>query len=120
MLSAWYDWRILLSICSLLICIVTISSPSPRPALWTAGRNAPGSFALFGANAWVHHSVFHLDDPRKATFAQNFVASIAGGVASITVAAPLDTIKVRAAYTTQAIRRWTCMCVGICVNVGAC
>ncbi|KAE9409018.1 hypothetical protein BT96DRAFT_985339 [Gymnopus androsaceus JB14] len=40
-------------------------------------RNAPGSFALF------------------ATWTQNFIASIVGAVASITVAAPLDTVKTR-------------------------
>jgi hypothetical protein len=34
-------------------------------------------------------------DYHKATWGQNFVASIAGAVASITVAAPLDTIKTR-------------------------
>ncbi|WVN85652.1 uncharacterized protein L203_100801 [Cryptococcus depauperatus CBS 7841] len=39
---------------------------------WTMARNAPGSFALF-----------------------DFVASIAGAVASITVAAPLDVVKTR-------------------------
>ena len=39
--------------------------------------------------------LFGLDDYHKATWSQNFVASIAGAVASITVAAPLDTIKTR-------------------------
>lgn len=34
-------------------------------------------------------------DYHKATWTQNFIASIAGAVASITVAAPLDTIKTR-------------------------
>jgi hypothetical protein len=34
-------------------------------------------------------------DYSKATWGQNFVASIAGAVASITVAAPLDTVKTR-------------------------
>lgn len=34
-------------------------------------------------------------DYSKATWTQNFIASIAGAVASITVAAPLDTIKTR-------------------------
>lgn len=34
-------------------------------------------------------------DYHKATWGQNFVASIAGAVASITVAAPLDVIKTR-------------------------
>jgi len=34
-------------------------------------------------------------DFHKATWTQNFIASIAGAVASITIAAPLDTIKTR-------------------------
>jgi hypothetical protein len=34
-------------------------------------------------------------DYHQATWGQNFVASIAGAVASITVAAPLDTVKTR-------------------------
>ena len=36
-----------------------------------------------------------MSDYRKATWTQNFIASVAGAVASITVAAPLDTIKTR-------------------------
>ena len=36
-----------------------------------------------------------MKDYSKATWTQNFIASIAGAVASITVAAPLDTIKTR-------------------------
>ena len=38
---------------------------------------------------------FNLQDYSQATFAQNFVASIGGAVASITVAAPLDVVKTR-------------------------
>ncbi|KAG9064392.1 Mitochondrial GTP/GDP carrier protein 1 [Linnemannia hyalina] len=66
-----------------------------RGALWTAGRNAPGSFALFGGSAFVKEWVFGLEDYNKATFFQNFCASIGGSVASITVAAPLDVVKTR-------------------------
>ncbi|KAI0056702.1 mitochondrial carrier [Artomyces pyxidatus] len=62
---------------------------------WTMARNAPGSFALFGASAVTKDYVLGISDYSKATWAQNFVASIAGAVASITVAAPLDTIKTR-------------------------
>ncbi|EPS97208.1 hypothetical protein FOMPIDRAFT_1025127 [Fomitopsis schrenkii] len=62
---------------------------------WTMARNAPGSFALFGASAVTKDYMFGIQDYRKATWGQNFVASIAGAVASITVAAPLDTIKTR-------------------------
>mmetsp|Transcript_14370 Transcript_14370/g.17753 ORF Transcript_14370/g.17753 Transcript_14370/m.17753 type:complete len:313 (+) Transcript_14370:382-1320(+) len=66
-----------------------------RGATWTAARNAPGSFALFGGSAFIHHSVFGLDKTTDATFLQNFAASISGAIASITVAAPLDVIKTR-------------------------
>lgn len=66
-----------------------------RGAGWTAARNAPGSFALFGANAFVKSKVFGLENFNDASFGQTFVASIAGGVASITVASPLDVIKTR-------------------------
>lgn len=66
-----------------------------RGALWTAARNAPGSFALFGGSAAVKEWVFGLEDYSKATFFQNFCASIGGSVASITVAAPLDVVKTR-------------------------
>ncbi|KAH8554120.1 mitochondrial carrier domain-containing protein [Umbelopsis sp. PMI_123] len=66
-----------------------------RGAGWTAARNAPGSFALFGGSAVVKEHIFHLNDYNKATFFQNFCASIGGAVASITVAAPLDVVKTR-------------------------
>lgn len=66
-----------------------------RGAGWTAARNAPGSFALFGASAFVKGRVFGLENFNEATFAQTFVASAVGGVASITVASPLDVIKTR-------------------------
>lgn len=36
-----------------------------------------------------------MQDYSKATWTQNFFASIAGAVASITVAAPLDVVKTR-------------------------
>ncbi|KAI9483931.1 MAG: mitochondrial carrier domain-containing protein [Benjaminiella poitrasii] len=66
-----------------------------RGAGWTAARNAPGSFALFGGSAVVKEYVFSLKDYNQATFFQNFCASIGGAVASITVAAPLDVVKTR-------------------------
>ncbi|THH13828.1 hypothetical protein EW146_g6431 [Bondarzewia mesenterica] len=62
---------------------------------WTMARNAPGSFALFGASSVTKDYILGVSDFSKATWAQNFVASIAGAVASITVAAPLDVIKTR-------------------------
>lgn len=66
-----------------------------RGAGWTVARNAPGSFALFGASAFVKGHVFGLENFNDATFMQTFAASAAGGLASITVASPLDVIKTR-------------------------
>jgi len=62
---------------------------------WTMARNAPGSFALFGASAVTKEYVLGLTDYSKATWGQNFIASVAGAFASITVAAPLDVVKTR-------------------------
>lgn len=39
--------------------------------------------------------VLGVTDYSKATWTQNFIASIAGAVTSITVAAPLDVVKTR-------------------------
>ncbi|KAF2146074.1 uncharacterized protein K452DRAFT_242589 [Aplosporella prunicola CBS 121167] len=62
---------------------------------WTAARNAPGSFALFGGSAFAKEYIYKLTDYNKATWGQNFVASIAGASASLIVSAPLDVIKTR-------------------------
>lgn len=62
---------------------------------WTAARNAPGSFALFGGSAFAKEFLFKLEDYNKASWFQNFVASIAGASASLVVSAPLDVIKTR-------------------------
>ncbi|KAJ2907139.1 hypothetical protein MKZ38_007654 [Zalerion maritima] len=62
---------------------------------WTAARNAPGSFALFGGSAFAKEYIFHLQDYNKASWFQNFIASIAGASASLVVSAPLDVIKTR-------------------------
>ncbi|RLN90195.1 hypothetical protein BBJ28_00001862, partial [Nothophytophthora sp. Chile5] len=71
-----------------------------RGAGWTAARNAPGSFALFGGSAFAKEYFFQLEDFNSATFFQNFVASISGASASIIgtfplLAQPLDVIKTR-------------------------
>ncbi|RMZ91175.1 hypothetical protein DV736_g1571, partial [Chaetothyriales sp. CBS 134916] len=66
-----------------------------RGAGWTAARNAPGSFALFGGSAWAKEKLFKLEDYNKATWGQNFVASVVGASASLIVSAPLDVIKTR-------------------------
>merc|ERR1712230_144830 len=65
-----------------------------RGASWTVARNAPGSFALFGGSAVVKEYVFHTDY-RTVSWYQNFVALVAGAVASISVSQPLDVIKTR-------------------------
>jgi len=65
-----------------------------RGAGWTAARNAPGSFSLFGAAALAKRAM-GLRDGERVGFLQQVVASIAGSVASITVAAPMDVVKTR-------------------------
>jgi hypothetical protein len=62
---------------------------------WTAARNAPGSFALFGGSAACKEYIFQLKEYSDATFLQDAIASVVGAIASITVAAPLDVIKTR-------------------------
>lgn len=62
---------------------------------WTAARNAPGSFALFGGNAFAKEYILHLEDYNSATWTQNFISSIVGASASLIVSAPLDVIKTR-------------------------
>jgi hypothetical protein len=66
-----------------------------RGAGWTAARNAPGSFALFGGSAAAKQYFYKLEDYNSASWLQNFVASIAGASASLLVSAPLDVIKTR-------------------------
>ncbi|KAK2871708.1 hypothetical protein FQN49_002916 [Arthroderma sp. PD_2] len=66
-----------------------------RGAGWTAARNAPGSFALFGGSAFTKEYLYGLTDYNSASWLQNFVASIAGASASLIVSAPLDVIKTR-------------------------
>ncbi|KAJ5272840.1 high copy suppressor of abf2 [Penicillium angulare] len=66
-----------------------------RGAGWTAARNAPGSFALFGGSAFAKEYIYGLTDYNKASWGQNFVASVVGASASLVVSAPLDVIKTR-------------------------
>ncbi|KAA6409930.1 MAG: mitochondrial carrier [Lasallia pustulata] len=66
-----------------------------RGAGWTAARNAPGSFALFGGSAFAKEYLYKLTDYNTASYFQNFIASIAGASASLIVSAPLDVIKTR-------------------------
>lgn len=64
---------------------------------WTVARNAPGSFALFGGNS-AAKSYMGIEDGAQATWTQDAIASCTGATASITVAQPLDVIKVRAIH----------------------
>ncbi|RJE19252.1 Mitochondrial carrier protein [Aspergillus sclerotialis] len=66
-----------------------------RGAGWTAARNAPGSFALFGGSAFAKEYIYALKDYNSASWGQNFVASVCGASASLIVSAPLDVIKTR-------------------------
>lgn len=65
-----------------------------RGAGWTIARNAPGSFALFGGNTAAKTYMGVGDDGARATWTQDAIASCAGAIASISVAQPLDVIKV--------------------------
>ena len=57
---------------------------------WTAARNAPGSFALFGGNAFAKEYILGLEDYSQASWSQNFISSIVGASCSLIVSAPLD------------------------------
>lgn len=50
---------------------------------------------LFGGSAFTKGYFFGLADYNKASWFQNFVASIAGASASLLVSAPLDVVKTR-------------------------
>jgi hypothetical protein len=58
-------------------------------------RNAAGSFALFGGNSLAKEQLLHLDDPKHASFMQNFVSSTVGAVMSLLVSSPMDVVKTR-------------------------
>lgn len=66
-----------------------------RGAFWTAIRNAPGSFALFGGNALVKEQIFKLENYADASIFQDVVASTTGAVWSLTLSSPADVIKAR-------------------------
>jgi len=66
-----------------------------RGAGWTAARNAPGSFFLFGGNSAAKNFMGVGEKGDRATWTQDAIASSAGAFASITIAQPLDVIKTR-------------------------
>jgi hypothetical protein len=69
------------------------------PHNWTRtilyGQNTDRSIQLFGGSAFAKEYIYSLKDYNKATWGQNFVASICGASASLVVSAPLDVIKTR-------------------------
>lgn len=62
---------------------------------WAVTRNIPGSFALFGATAFVRQHILGLANNKDASVTQNAIASTAGCVSSILVACPFDVVKTR-------------------------
>merc|ERR1712093_316738 len=64
-----------------------------RGAGWTAARNIPGSFALFGGNTAVKQMLGA--EPGQATFFQTALSSMGGAIASLVVSQPLDVVKTR-------------------------
>ena len=52
---------------------------------WTLARNIPGSFFLFGGNAYMKEYVFKLENYKDATLTQNAMSSAVGGILSITI-----------------------------------
>jgi len=64
-------------------------------SLWTATRNAVGSFTLFGASTLLKSKLYNLDINDKATLGQHFVCSSGASTACIAVSSPMDVIKTR-------------------------
>jgi len=62
---------------------------------WTALRNAPGSFTLFGTSTLLKKNLFNLDINDKATLFQHFICSTGASIACISISSPLDVIKTR-------------------------
>lgn len=62
---------------------------------WTALRNAPGSFTLFGTSTLLKNKLFNLEMNDKSSLFQHFVCSTGASIACIVVSSPLDVIKTR-------------------------
>merc|ERR1712046_138843 len=60
---------------------------------WTAARNIPGSFALFGGNT-LAKQIMGVEQG-KASIAQTFATSMCGAFFSLAVSQPLDVVKTR-------------------------
>jgi len=73
--------------CARLLCCMSI-----LVICWSAMSNVT---QLFGGSAFTKEYLFGLSDYNKASWFQNFVASVAGASASLVVSAPLDVIKTR-------------------------
>jgi Mitochondrial carrier protein len=66
----------------------------PTPAILLSSLTS-GDGAAVRCQCDYKDYILGVSDYGKATWTQNFIASVAGAVASITVAAPLDAIKTR-------------------------
>jgi hypothetical protein len=64
------------------------------PPVYHYDRTITNVSQLFGGSAFAKEWM-QLSDYNKATWGQNFVASVAGASASLVVSAPLDVIKTR-------------------------
>lgn len=62
---------------------------------WTAIRNVPGSFALFGGNSFMKELLMEESQNGRATFMQNFLGSTFGSIFAIAISHPADVIKTR-------------------------
>lgn len=67
-----------------------------RGAGWTAARNAPGSFALFGANSWAKEALF---DGNTDQYWKTLVTSTVGALCCLTTL-----------ITTLVSQRLSCCC----------
>ena len=61
----------------------------------TVTRNIVGSFMLFGGAALTKEYAFGLENYRKATLAQDVVASLVGACLGVICTSPMDVIKTR-------------------------
>ena len=64
-------------------------------SLWTATRNAVGSFTLFGSSTLLKSTLYGLDINDKASLGQHFVCSSGASTACIAISSPMDVVKTR-------------------------
>ena len=64
-------------------------------SLWTATRNAVGSFTLFGSSTLLKSTLYGLDINDKNSLGQHFVCSSGASTACIAISSPMDVVKTR-------------------------